>query len=142
MTALRTAIVQAFPVDAPPKEILEAPEPYMEEYFSGRRSDDCSPRDLRAFGESLGFFSTEAWCYYMPAFMLAHLDDPKASDHIGQAICIHLLNTEPHELAVKLSRLTQAQRQVIAEFVYEIGPVVLGDPREVRAIIGKMENAL
>ena len=106
----------------------------MEAFFSGRKWNECLPRDLRPFGESLSFFTPRAFAYYLPAFMLAHIDDPKASDRIGQAVCIHLLSEDSTSLSGKLAALTSEQLQALCQFVKELGPNLVGGAESTRAM--------
>jgi len=55
-------------------------------YFSGRSWKGHKTADLRQHLDAFYEFEPEAFCYYLPAFMLADITDPIDADIIGEAI--------------------------------------------------------
>jgi hypothetical protein len=92
------------------------------EYFRGRAWHGHTPQALRQHEAALSFFSDDAYRYFLPAYMLAELEDPEAADVIAQHI-IHGLTPQPPEdpghaiLAARLVKFTVAEKNAIAAFV-------------------------
>src|SRR4051794_22113680 len=61
-------------------------------YFTGKAWQGHSARALREHESSMCFFTPGAFRYYLPAFMLAELDDPETADVIAEGILFHLYN--------------------------------------------------
>jgi hypothetical protein len=60
-----------------------------EEYFRGRTWRGHTPRDLRLHSSALSFFTPAAFRYFLPAFLLAEIDDPETADIIAESIAFH-----------------------------------------------------
>lgn len=58
----------------------------MTEFFAGRRWADLSARELRRHGDADSLFTVEAYCYLLPAYLVAALADPDELD----VCCEHL----------------------------------------------------
>jgi hypothetical protein len=55
-------------------------------YFSGKSWKDLSTTELRQHSDALYDFEPEAFRYYLPAFLLADINDPIEADIIGESI--------------------------------------------------------
>lgn len=61
------------------ENLISPPDEWDEgvaDYFRGTTQEGHSVKDLRAHLEALSFFSSEAYHYYLPAFIIADLTDP------------------------------------------------------------------
>lgn len=67
-------------------------------YFAGRSWDGHDVRSLRYHSVGLSFFLPEAFCYYLPAYLLAVLEDANAADVVYDGILYHL---EPSQLGMQ-----------------------------------------
>ncbi|XZG69285.1 DUF6714 family protein [Chitinibacteraceae bacterium HSL-7] len=91
------------------------------EYFKGKKWQDLSAQDLRHRSSSLTFFTNSAFCYYVPAYMLAVIEDATTAD----VIIDHLWNdfsppkndiTRP-SFQRKWECFSGPQKQAIVEFM-------------------------
>jgi hypothetical protein len=55
-------------------------------YFEGRSWQSFEPKELRKYCAAISLFEAEAFRYFLPAFILAELNDHAVSDVIGQFI--------------------------------------------------------
>jgi hypothetical protein len=90
---VREQIVEAFAATPRPCDDAIAVESYDDEgtaeYFHGRAWQGHPAERLRYFSSSMSFFTPEAFRYFLPAYMLAELDDPKEADIIAESIAFH-----------------------------------------------------
>ena len=70
-----------------------------------------SVEDLRYHEAALSLFENEAFEYFLPAFLVAAVEDPEAADVILDGIPFHL------DRAREVRNYTPVQRQVVAEFM-------------------------
>jgi len=118
---LRETIIKAFSATSqPPADRISAPT-YDDEgtaaYFAGKSWQGHSAKELRCYSSSLSFFTAEAFRYYLPAYMLAELDEPEIADVITEGILFHFTHELPgRELA---SCLTHEEREAVACFFDE-----------------------
>lgn len=85
------------------------------EHFTGTSWDEHDFASLRKYESSMCFFTPDAFHYYLPAFMLAEVDDPVTADIIAENIAHHFINGAYIE--ERLARFNEAQlRAVIAFF--------------------------
>ncbi|MFW5443002.1 MAG: DUF6714 family protein [Methylococcaceae bacterium] len=61
--------------------------------FVGTTWEEHNVIFLREHESSLSFFTAEAFCYYLPAFMMAELQEPEMADIIAEGIAFHLTDT-------------------------------------------------
>lgn len=59
-------------------------------YFAGRPWHGHDVKSLRWHSAGLSFFSAEGFCYYLPAYLMAVLEDIRAADVIYDSILFHL----------------------------------------------------
>ena len=89
--ALAKQIEEAFADTPYPGDAFEAisATPYDEgivEYFRGTTWKGHQVRNLRCHSAALSFFTDAAYRYWLPAFMLAHLENPGEADVIAEHI--------------------------------------------------------
>ncbi|WP_425398375.1 DUF6714 family protein [Aeoliella sp.] len=92
------------------------------EHFRFTKWEDHSVEQLRQHCSSLGFFTGPAFRYFLPAYMIAELDDPKSADVIGESIEYFLTEKPSHKkkrLAVseRGELFNQDERLAIAAFL-------------------------
>jgi len=89
-------IVNAFSGGSIPKgKLCSAKYDYEDAHrcFIGTSWEEHDALFLREHESSLNFFTAEAFCYYLPAFMMAELKEPKIADIIAEGIAFHLTST-------------------------------------------------
>jgi len=74
-------------------------------------------QDLRHHEAALSFFTEKAFRYWLPAFMLAELENPEAADVIAGGIAFHL--TPANNADAKLRQFTPDELEAIAAFLEE-----------------------
>lgn len=52
----------------------------MAEFFGSKQWFDISVRELRREGDAASLFTREAYCYFLPAYLIAALTDPDEAD--------------------------------------------------------------
>src|SRR5438105_12393788 len=87
------------------------------EYFRGSSWRGHRVQDLRRYEAAMSFFTDKAFRYWLPAFMLAELQDPVEADVIGEGIAFHL--TEASAADTRLREFAQDELEAIALFCDE-----------------------
>lgn len=82
---------------APPRQ-GDGEERDIADYFRGTTWRGHSAKDLRAHSSALGYFTGEAFRYWLPAFMIAEIDDPDEADVIAEDIARHMTRRERVDL--------------------------------------------
>ena len=93
---VRAAIRRAWHASKAPPERISEPtydDEGVTDYFRGRTWEHHAVAALRYHEVGLSFFTVEAFCYYLPAYMLAVLEDLDAADVIYDGIVHHLSPT-------------------------------------------------
>jgi len=83
-------------------------------YFRGTTWRDHQPADLRAQSSAFSFFAPEAFHYWLPAFIIAAIEDPGAADVVVQRIPWSLTDGRP---SVQLSLFSPAQREAVVAYL-------------------------
>jgi hypothetical protein len=86
-------------------------------YFRNKDWRGHKVRDLRYHEAALSFFTDKAFRYWLPAFMLAELENPREADVIGEGIAFHL--TRASSADARLSLFAQDELKAIAAFLNE-----------------------
>ena len=99
------------------------------EYFVGSDQFDHDVKDLRYHSCALSFFTDAAFRYWLPAFMIAELEDPVEADVIGESIAFHLSDAQgaPARICVFTDREIDAVKRFLSACVSnsdEIGAAV------------------
>lgn len=94
------------------------------DFFSGKSWTGHSVSDLRFYAVAISFFEPEAFRYFLPAFMLAELEDPEEADIIGESIVFSF--GEPADYWVemyeaRISLFTRNEKEAILEFLKFMG---------------------
>jgi hypothetical protein len=84
------------------------------DYFRGTTWRCHNVRDLRYHSCALSFFTDKAFRYWLPAFMLAELEDPEEADVIAEGIAFHLTDAETAKDC--LQQFTKDELEAIAAF--------------------------
>jgi hypothetical protein len=123
LEALQQQIEQAF-VDVPyPGDDHIIDDPYdweaaeLLECFKGKHWKELSYEDL--FQNSLTFVGLDAYSFYLPAYLLAALDDYERSDHVVYGLC-PMSSEKPKLLQWQLrryDRLNARQREAVRSFL-------------------------
>ena len=93
----------------------------VEAYFAGRPWSGHDVATLRRHAAAMSLFTTEAFRYYLPAFMLAELSDPETADIIGESIVHHLGPPADYWEEIhraRLSLFTNGERNAILAFLH------------------------
>lgn len=86
-------------------------------YFQGTTWRGHTTISLRQHSVAMSFFTPQAFRYWLPAFMLAELDDPDEADVIAESIAFHLTPSKSHWN--RLSEFTTAELDAIHAFLKE-----------------------
>jgi hypothetical protein len=86
------------------------------EYFQGTIWRGHSVKDLRLNESALNFFTAEALHYYLPAFILAELEDPEAADVIYDRLISIFTPARTLPDGEIARRLSPRQREVMVEY--------------------------
>ena len=130
MESLRSRIKRVFPrTPIPTAPIIDT---YDDEgiipAFLGRAWDSFTTQELRNHCAAISFLNTSAFLYYLPAFVVASIDDPEAADIIPDNLLSKFGNSDAGQL---VARLTTEQRDVLVEF---FGAYVGDDPCYMRPL--------
>jgi hypothetical protein len=87
------------------------------DYFRGTMWRGHRVQDLRRHEAAMSFFTDKAFRYWLPAFMLAELENPMEADVIGEGVAFHL--TDSSAANSRLSQFTQDELEAIALFCDE-----------------------
>lgn len=88
------------------------------DYFKGTTWRGHGVRDLRHHAAALSFFTDKAFRYWLPAFMLAELDDPEGeADIIAEYIASSFLPSEYGRRDARLEQFSAAELEAIAAFL-------------------------
>ena len=103
---VRETIVAAFAdTPYPGNDNISAPigdDEGTKQYFRGTTWQGHSPRNLRLHAQALSFFTPEAYRYFLPAFMLAEIDDPETADVIAEGILFDFTDGSFREARLRL----------------------------------------
>jgi len=86
-------------------------------YFRGTTWRGHRVQALRIHEVALSLFTDKAFRYWLPAFMLAELENPKEADIIGEGIAFHLTDAESAD--ARLRQFAQDELEAIAAFLNE-----------------------
>jgi hypothetical protein len=119
---IREHIIKAFRDVLPPSPDNITACPCLEcleiaQYFRGTSWQGHPPRDLRIHSAALSLFTPAAYRYWLPAFMLAEIDDPETADIIAEGIAYDF--TESNLRDARVSHFTQGELRAIAAFFDE-----------------------
>ena len=83
------------------------------DHFRGTTWRGHTVADLRHHSAALSFFTDAAFRYWLPAFMLASLEDPEAADIIPESIEFSMRRDK------QVALFTPSERQAIAAFLQD-----------------------
>lgn len=96
-------------------------EPYeMKEAFKGKAWFDVDSETIITYRMSLIYFTPEAFCYYLPTFMIADLQDHEPLD-IGHFVFLNLIPSDHADYQAKygkLSLLDEKQKKVTMNYIH------------------------
>ena len=87
------------------------------EYFRGTTWRGHRVQDLRCHSAALSFFTDKAFRYWLPAFMLAELENPDAADSIAEGIALHL--SDANLADARLKQFSQSELKALVAFLNE-----------------------
>ena len=116
----------------------------VSEYFAGTSWDCHGAKQLRRYDFAPNIFTEEAFAYYLPGYLIAHLEDPDASDTNVERVLFHLARVSalPSEDmgARVVARLSEAQCSALQRFIEHIRQVE-GYEVECTAILKTLKSA-
>jgi hypothetical protein len=119
--SVRDKIIAAFSLAPQPHAGNVSVPTYDDEetaaYFTGTPWQGHPTTDLHWHEASLSFFTPAAFRYYLPAFILAELDDPETADVIAEGILFHL--TDGSRSDELLHEMNGEEREAVASFFEE-----------------------
>jgi hypothetical protein len=136
---LRARIESAFErTPAPRGEIVSTliDDEGVSEYFGGRSWRGHAVKDLRYHEAALSFFTADAFRYFLPAFMLASIEDPVEADVIPEGIVYHLANWEDPHGWERMSRFSFEELEAIEAFLWWVADLWSGGSDVERALEG------
>jgi hypothetical protein len=139
---LREQIERAFEfTPAPAGRIVDTlqDDEGVSDYFRGKPWRGHKVEDLRFHDAALSFFTAEAFRYYLPAFMLASIDDPIEADVIPGGILYHFSAPDDPRQWGRISALAPAELDAVAAFVRSLADG--HNDGEILAILEGLERA-
>jgi hypothetical protein len=141
-------IERAFGVAPPPAEPLVEAE-YLRpaaqgdegatEYFSGKSWKGLEAQWLRYHEAAMYMFTPRAHQYYLPAFMLASLQEPREADVIPDNIIGHFASYEDPFWWERIRVFTPAQCDVIAAFIRTVADSG-HEPKQIEQALAGLER--
>ena len=104
-------------VPRPPDSGIFTPDSYDDEdivnYFSGTTWRGHHAADLRAYSSAFTFFTPAAWHYWLPAFVIAAIEEPEEAD-----ACVERLTQSIYDdnAANRVALLSTTQRHALCEY--------------------------
>jgi hypothetical protein len=89
-------------------------------YFSGRPWWKLDVASLVYHRAALYMFTPEVLRYYLPAFMIAALEEPENSDEIPHLIIWHFADYKERFWSERIRVLTTEQRASVAKFIHAV----------------------
>jgi hypothetical protein len=133
-------------VPYPGDEKIFTPDSYDDEdivsYFGRTTWRDHAPAKLRAHSSAFTFFTPEAFHYWLPAFVIAAIQDPDEADVVVDRIPGSVSDSYAPE---RWPLFTQAQREALAAyFRFQIGkfPESAEEERKALAILETANKSL
>ncbi len=119
---IRRAFSDGFSFEVPPNGRLTTSryDEGIHDFFTGREWSSLSPVEVRKHVAALSFFTPEAFCYYLPAFMLAELLDAETADVAGQFVVFTFGRPKFESQAcydARIALFTQDQKQAVLAFL-------------------------
>ncbi|GMU83528.1 MAG: hypothetical protein AMXMBFR47_33980 [Planctomycetota bacterium] len=121
--AVRAEIEAGFAATPPPDPrqlIATYDDEGIVDYFAGRDRWDHTPWDLRWLEASLSYFTPSAFRYYVPAYMLATLDDrdtmDSVPDRLWRTFCDWSGSSDLFRMTLA-ELFTEPERAAIAAFI-------------------------
>ena len=90
------------------------------DYFQGKKWDGHDVKTLRTHESAMSFFTPEAFRYYLPAFMLAELENPVEADILGEYVVYQFGRPAPFwesEFKKRVALFTKSEKAAILAFV-------------------------
>jgi hypothetical protein len=120
---LRQRIAEVFPKHGPPSKLgasLES-EPRAQKLLRSRKWDDLEWKQIAEIGDRWLLLRPEVFRYFLPAFLLASLDELERAGNAGLAQLVVFALTPDDRTRLRFdtrfSPLTPEQRQVIRSFL-------------------------
>jgi len=129
-------------VPYPGDEKIFTPDSYDDEdivnYFGGTTWRGHSPTDLRCHSSAFTFFTPEAFHYWLPAFMIAAIENPEEADVVCERIA---WSVSDNHAAQRWPLFSEAQREAVATYLrFQIQKSADGADHE-RKALGILEQA-
>jgi hypothetical protein len=106
-------------------------------YFAGKSWRGHPVSDLRLHEVALCFFTPEAFRYYLPAFMLASLEDPEVADVIPQSI-IGALARRGESSRLRVNAFSREEAGAVMAFLRTL--VGFTDDADIELAMGELER--
>ncbi len=85
----------------------------IEKFFKGKKWDEISRDILASENSAPGFFTKEAWRYYLPAYMILIIEDIKKADILAEIVVNYLTIPDNEKTNEKVSGFSNAQNKCI-----------------------------
>ena len=118
---IRSAWEDARPPDSRNISMPTHDDEGVSEYFTGKTWDGHTACQLRVLDFAPNVFTNEAFAYYLPAYLIADIEDPEESDTNMERVLYWLsqenrLFSENRGPSV-IARLSQLQRSALCEYI-------------------------
>ena len=84
-----------------------------QECFQNTVWEDHDAKNLRKYSSSICFLTPEAFAYYLPAFMLAEINDPETADIIAEDLASHFTDLAYN---IRMSEFSREEINAIVSF--------------------------
>ena len=141
--SLRDTIEQAFdktPTPMPPLVSTTYDDEGVTEYFTGTTWRGHSVENLRYHSVAMSFLTPEAHRYYLPAFMIAALDNREEADIIPDHIVYHFSNTDEAFWQERIEKFSPQECGAIIAFIQHFAHE--HEPADVQRAIEGLERII
>ena len=96
----------------------------VSDYFRGTTQEGHEVKNLRLHSAALSFFLPEAYHYYLPAFVIAVLQDPEEADAISDSLVVDFSGRDRTREIIQ--RLSPPQRRAMLRY-FQFDPFTSGE---------------
>lgn len=89
----------------------------VSDYFTGKSWQGHNAAQLRRLSHALTFFTDEAFAYYLPAYMIADIEEPDVSDINVEGILFRLDGYQGPAIVSRLGSMQRSTLRAYVEFV-------------------------
>ncbi len=92
----------------------------LQHFFTGKEWRELDAVALRRYDASMHYFTPSAFRYFLPAFMLAELDDPEKADILGDYVVYQFEEPPPlglKDFSQRIEQFSENEKEAILMFL-------------------------